>query len=105
MRLALFVVSWFGLSVVADAHWQDDVGYTKLENALGDQIPTGQGVFISQVEAEQSGVNGKYFPDPNSARFDATLDPFGEEPTFVNGSAGAYANPTTSTHATNTVAS
>ncbi|MCH7751506.1 MAG: hypothetical protein IH898_05055, partial [Planctomycetes bacterium] len=87
------------------AFWQDDVGYTKLRETLGDQMLTGQGVFISQVEAEQFGTNGRYFPDPNSNQFNASLDPFGVEPTFVNGSAGAHPNPTFSTHATNSVAS
>lgn len=108
LRLALFVTSWFGFSIVAEAFWHDDVGYTMLEETLGDQIPTGQGVFISQVEAEQrvdgEVVPGRYFPDPNSIQFNASLDPFGVEPTFVNGSEVKYPNPTTSTHATNSVA-
>ncbi len=105
MRLALFVVCWFSLSLVAEADWKDDIGLTKLQETLGDQMPTGQGVFISQVEAQQGGVEGKYFPDPNGSPFNAALDPFGEEPTFVNGSAGEHSNPTISTHATNSVAS
>ncbi|MCH8840516.1 MAG: hypothetical protein IH831_07530, partial [Planctomycetes bacterium] len=100
MRLALFVASWFSLSVVAEAGYLDDIGYTKLSTTLGNQMLTGQGVFISQVEAG-SGNTNTYFPDPNHNQFDASFDPFGMDQTFVNGSAGAHANPDISNHATN----
>ncbi len=109
LRSVLFVACWISLSLVAEAAWQDDIGLTKLRETLGNQMLTGQGVFISQVEAEQrvngQPVPGKYFPDPNSAVFNAALDPFGVEPTFVNGSAVTHPNPTYSSHALNSVAS
>lgn len=104
MRLAVFAAGWLGLSVVAQAGYLTDIGFNKLKETLGDQMLTGQGVFISQVEAGKVDNLDEYFPDPNSSHFDATLDPFGEEPTFVNGSAGKYPNPDYSSHATNVVA-
>lgn len=87
----------------AEAAWQDDIGFTKLEEVLGDDMLTGNGVYISQVEAYTGGDPNKFFPDPNSIHFDATKDPFGVEPTFVNGSP-TYPNPKYSNHATNVVA-
>lgn len=99
----LLAVCWFCSPLAAEAGWQDDIGLTKLEAALGDQMLTGQGVFISQVEAG-SGSPNTYYPDPNSPHFSAALDPFGEEPTFVNGSAVAHPAPAPSGHATNSVA-
>jgi len=103
-RLLLISACWLSLTVVAKASWLDDVGYTKLANTLGTQMLTGQGVFISQVEAGFQGNTNEYFPDPNSIQFDASLDPFGVEPTFVNGSSGTHPSPTFSLHATNVVA-
>ena len=73
LRLALFVACWISLSLVAEAAWEDDIGLTKLRETLGDQMLTGQGVFISQVEAEQGQVSGKFFPDPNGLPFNAAL--------------------------------
>ena len=105
IRLLLFVTVWLSWSTVSPAAWQDDIGLTKLRETLGDQMLTGQGVFISQVEALQGQIDPhKYFPDPNSPHFDASLDPLGVEPTFVNGSAGAHPSPTTSSHALHSVA-
>ncbi len=105
LRSARFVACWISLSLVAEAAWEDDIGLTKLRETLGDQMLTGQGVFISHVEAEQGQVAGKFFPDPNGSPFNAALDPFGVEPTFVNGSAVTHPNPTYSSHALNSVAS
>jgi len=102
-RLVLTVAFSFGLPLVSGATWQDDVGLTKLENTLGDAMLTGNGIFISQVEAG-SGNTNTYVPDPNSPHFSAALDPFGVEPTFVNNSDGSHPNPDPSSHATNSVA-
>ena len=103
LRLALLVAGWLSLPLAAEATWREDTGLTKLRSTLGDQMLTGQGVFISQVEAG-SGNTNTYIPDPNSPHFDAALDPFGVEPTFVNGSDGAHPFPAVSAHATNSVA-
>ena len=101
-RWAWFAACWFCLAPCVEADWKDDIGLTRLETALGDQMLTGNGIFISQVEAG-SGDSNTYVPDPNSVHFNALLDPFGENPTFVNGSAGAHPNPNPSNHATNSV--
>jgi hypothetical protein len=103
LRLAICSACWLSLPLAANADWRDDVGLTKLEAALGDQMLTGQGVFISQVEAGWDGDTNRYLPDPD-AHFSAGLDPFGELPTFINGSAGAHSDPEISPHATNSVA-
>lgn len=104
LRVTLLAVCWCCSPLAAEADWQIDIGFLRLEAALGDQMLTGQGVFISQVEAGSGSLN-KYYPDPNSSHFDATLDPFGVVPTFVNGSLVAHPNPTYSSHATLVVAS
>lgn len=105
-RALLVAACWLGIALVARAQvaWLPAIDYTKLSEILGNEMLTGEGVFISQVEAGQGGTDNQYVPDPNSNHFDSTLDPFGVEPTFVNGSAGSHPNPAVSTHATNVVA-
>lgn len=106
-NLAFSLLATLVLCGSVQASWLDDVGWTDLSEILGDQMPTGNGVYISQVEAGQAGNQNRFFPetDPNNTtHFDDTLDPFGQNPTFVNGSAGMFASPIVSTHATNVVA-
>ncbi len=97
--MSLILVVWFATSTIALGDWRDDIGFTRLNDALGSAAPTGAGVFVSQVEA---GGNA-FFPDAGNSDFGAATDPSGEAVTFVNGSAAAHPNPTTSTHATSTV--
>lgn len=73
------------------AHWHDDVGYTALENLLGDNLPTGEGIFVSQVEASPESNPSRFVPDPNHTQLSGV--------TFVNGS--THANPLVANHATN----
>ena len=99
LSFLLAVATWFGAAGLARAHWHDDVGYTQLENTLGANLPTGQGVYVSQVEAGSGTNNNNYVPDPNLIDFGADSDPFGQAVTFVNGSAGAHPNPGVLIHA------
>lgn len=106
-NLARAVLAMIILSGPVQANWLDDVGWNDLSDLLGSDMPTGNGVFISQVEAGQGGNQNQYFPetDPNNTvHIDAALDPLGELPTFVNGSSGMHPNPAVSSHATNVVA-
>ena len=49
--------------------WLDDVDYTRLRNELGAAIPTGAGVVVSQVEANQGeDPDFLYLPDPAHAQ-------------------------------------
>jgi hypothetical protein len=81
MRNRLFstvtIVSVVGSSVffgglTARADWRADIGYTELAAELGSNIPTGLGVRVSQVEAQETtngAPNGNYRPDPSNASF------------------------------------
>lgn len=101
LPLSLAIAAWFGVSGLAQAHWHDDVGYTQLQLLLGDDLPTGQGVFVSQVEAGSGSGYDKYLPDPNHSEFQADSDPLGQAVTFVNGSPIGHPSPEVSNHATN----
>ena len=106
LACAWALLAWLPLAN-ANANWFEEIGFLDLTDLLGAQMPTGNGVFVSQVEASQSSIAEKFFPelDPNNTvHFDDTLDPFGEFPTLVNGSAATHPNPTVSSHATNVVA-
>ena len=65
-----------------------EIGYDVLEDALGDNLPDGSGVVVSQVEASQGSDNGPYMPDTEDGQFDGK--------TIINGSS---TNSNHSTHA------
>lgn len=46
----------------AHATWQDEIGYTRLVQELGGDMPKGQGVSISLVEGTLSTAGGEYLP-------------------------------------------
>jgi hypothetical protein len=63
--VALFLIAgWAFLFAgsAAQADWKDDIGYTQLAAELGDALPTGQGISITQVEAGVSDT-GCFQPD------------------------------------------
>ena len=68
LRLAfLLPLLWLGNPHASQATIKDDIGYTRLVNELtaaGKPIPDGAGVTLSQAEAEDGGVSGKYVPNP-----------------------------------------
>ena len=65
--LACFLLL-FPIAATTSADWKDDVGHTELADALGDSLPVGAGITISQVEAPD---DGNYYPAVNHAEFDS----------------------------------
>jgi hypothetical protein len=62
-KLAI-LIPVFMLPVSALADWKTDVGYVDLQTALGAGIPTGAGVSVSQIEAnEGTSPTFKYLAD------------------------------------------
>ncbi|MEO2048779.1 MAG: hypothetical protein ABGX16_19660 [Pirellulales bacterium] len=107
-RPVLLVVAAFFTSSFSAAHVcqamtvaeaLDEIGYTRLVTLLGDSIPNGAGVAISQVESSDS--LGAYFPDENTSLFTAATDPFSESVDFIDGSGGEAEG--TTNHSTNIV--
>jgi hypothetical protein len=84
-------------SHAAQAELNDEIGYNKLVSALGGNLPLGEGVPISLVEA--GGANIIYYPDVSNSQFNASGDPLGIPVTFIDGT-GLKSNGTSS-HATN----
>jgi len=77
----------------AQGDWKADVGYNDLVAELGANVPTGSGIDVTQVEADDSGTAGLNYYRPNeaSSNYSGT--------TFYNyGLAETYT--TTSSHAT-----
>ena len=74
---------------ISDIHEQ--VGYLQLKSALGQDLPTGNGVPISQVEASNVSPSNPpvYFPDASYSGFSAASDPFSEPTTLIDASGGA----------------
>ncbi len=73
--LALFslVLTYIVASVghTARADWKDDIGYTQLVQELTDLSippPTGAGIVVTQVEAEEPDTSN-YRPNPSNAEF------------------------------------
>ncbi len=48
------------------ADFKDDIGFTRLEQELGENLPDGASVYASQVEAK---INEDWLPDPNDTQF------------------------------------
>jgi hypothetical protein len=71
VALSLLLVLLWGAG--AGAAYQDDIGFTALNGALGGSIPTGAGVIVSQVEAGSvsGGVNYylPFLPNPTADEF------------------------------------
>ncbi len=57
-------IFYTGAAVQAD--WKDDIGYTQLAAELGDALPTGQGISITQVEA---GLYDTGYFQPDTTQF------------------------------------
>lgn len=49
----------------ADADYRDDIGYRLLQSELGESIPSGKKVIVTQVEGGSS--SGAWMPDPEKA--------------------------------------
>jgi hypothetical protein len=87
IRIAIGLVLVMGWSGSAAADWQLDIGYNKLQAALGVQLPTGAGVKVSQIEANYG------MPDPNNPAFAGktfTEKSFSEQITSHATSVGLY---------------
>lgn len=56
-------------SAVARAAIQDDVGFTALSEELGASFPTGAGITVYQIEAEEGGAGGPWAPDSSDPQF------------------------------------
>lgn len=74
---------------------REQVGYYQLREALGGELPLGDGVPISHVEARENPVGAppKYFPNTSYSDFLAggqspEEDPFSQKVTFIDGSGG-----------------
>lgn len=48
------------------ADFKDDIGFTRLEQELGENLPDGASVYATQVEAK---INEDWLPDPNDTQF------------------------------------
>ena len=50
MAVSLLLVLFWGAAAAAD--YKADIGYTQLQTELGSNTPTGNGVPVTQVEAD-----------------------------------------------------
>ena len=87
LRPLLFAAVGFALSCVVRADFKADIGWTKLQAELGGALPTGAGVAVSQVEAQEN--PGVYGPETASAEFT------GKTFTFKSGASGVSGHATT----------
>jgi hypothetical protein len=64
----LLIAGWalFFAGSAAQADWKDDIGYTQLLAELGADIPTGEGISITQVEA---GLSDTGYFEPDASEF------------------------------------
>ena len=58
MAVSLLLVLFWGAAAAAD--YKADIGYTQLQTELGSNTPTGNGVLVTQVEAD-TGENPNYY--------------------------------------------
>ena len=58
MAVSLLLVLFWGAAAAAD--YKADIGYTQLQTELGSNTPTGNGVPVTQVEAD-TGANPNYY--------------------------------------------
>ncbi len=94
-RALLAVTIVLLLAPVAAASVADDVGYTALKRELGDAMPTGAGVRVTQVEGHSKGPggNGKLGWSPNAEQKDMKAKTFlslGPVSGHANGVAGNF---------------
>ena len=88
-----------GSAGVSFAGWKDDIGFNQLADVLNSNLPLGDGVSVSLVEAPDT--NGDFFPDTSDAEFTAGGDPFGSAVNWINGSGVGIPDPAdSSNHAT-----
>lgn len=55
-----------GLADIAFADYKDEIGFTALEEELGSQIPDGDGVEVTQIEAASG---GNWMPNTDNSEF------------------------------------
>ncbi|MCH2113830.1 MAG: S8 family peptidase [Pirellulales bacterium] len=84
----LGILLWAALASGAWGAWQDDIGYTQLQDFLGSNLPDGSGVPIALVEAD---TGGRYYPNTNDIEFGSSSDPLQADVTFIDGSGGQAA--------------
>ena len=93
-RAGKFCVGWalallflLNVAIPKATGFKTEIGFNALADALGDDLPDGSGVVVSQVEASV-GSDGPYMPFPTDLQFDGK--------TIINGS---NTNSDNSTHA------
>ncbi len=68
MAVSLLLVLFWGAAAAAD--YKDDIGYTQLQTELGSNTPTGNGVPVTQVEADLTPDNPDYYSYlPDTSQF------------------------------------
>ena len=68
MAVSLLLVLFWGAAAAAD--YKDDIGYTQLQTELGGNTPTGNGVPVTQVEADVTPTNPDYYSYlPDTSQF------------------------------------
>ena len=84
-RLGKFCTSWtlallflLNVAIPKATGFMTEIGFDALATALGNNLPDGSGVVVSQVEASLGPDDGPYMPDTEDGQFDGK--------TIVNGS-------------------
>ena len=85
---ALALLFLLNVAIPRATGFKTEIGFNALVDALGDDLPDGSGVVVSQVEANQGLENGPYMPDLADLEFDGKV--------IINGS---NTNSDYSTHA------
>ena len=67
MRRAIIVACLLAHALTAEAQYQSDVGFTRLQIFLNGQVPDGAGVKATLVEAGDA--SGNYMPDVKASQF------------------------------------
>jgi hypothetical protein len=75
---ALALLFLLNVAIPKATGFNTEIGFNALTDALGDDLPDGSGVVVSQVEASAGSENGPYMPDLE--------DPEVDGKTIINGS-------------------
>ena len=84
VAVSLLLVLFWGAAAAAD--YKDDIGFTQLQTELGSNTPTGNGVSVTQVEADATLTNPDYYSYlPDTTQFSGktfTLHLVYKDPTY-----------------------
>jgi len=67
---ALALLFLLNVAIPKATGFKTEIGFNALVDALGDDLPDGSGVVVSQVEANIGSENGPYMPDLANSEFD-----------------------------------